>query len=64
MAEDLSPDRSILIFVLEHIWARKVREALEGLGGTVISSGLITPERLITWGGGLAGGGKIKEREV
>jgi len=62
MAEELPPDRSILIFVLEHIWAKKVREALTDLGGTVVSSGFITPEMLITWGGGLAGGGKVQER--
>jgi predicted double-glycine peptidase/uncharacterized membrane protein len=62
MAEELPPDRSILIFVLEHIWVKQLREALTALGGNVISSGLITPERLITWGGGLAGGGQIQDR--
>jgi len=62
MAEELPPDRSILIFVLEHIWAKQLRDALTVLGGTVISSGLITPERLITWGGGLGDGGQIQDR--
>ena len=64
MAEDLPPDHSALVFILEHIWVKRVKDALSSLGGSVVSHGMITPELLMRWGARLqeeqAGKGKKK----
>ena len=50
IAEDLPPSSSTFIVVLEHVWVRRVREALTPLGGYIASQGMITPELLEGWG--------------
>lgn len=55
MAEDLPANCSVILLILEHIWARKIREVLADQGGTVTSQGLITPDILIRWGAGMRG---------
>jgi hypothetical protein len=50
ITEDLPPSSSTFIVVLEHMWVRRVREALTPLGGYIASQGMITPELLEGWG--------------
>ncbi len=50
MAEELPPDSSAIFLILEHIWAKKIKDVLASQGGTVASQGLITPDMLIRWG--------------
>jgi predicted double-glycine peptidase len=58
IAEALLPDRSALIFILEHIWIKKIKEVLSSYGGSVVSYGMIDAEMLIRWGARLQGAGK------
>ena len=58
MAEELPANSSAIILILEHIWARKIREVLADQGGRVASQGLITPDMLIRWGA------RMREEEV
>ncbi len=50
IAEELPPDSSAILLILEHIWAGKIKDILAGQGGKVVSQGLITPDMLIRWG--------------
>lgn len=50
MAEDLPPDHSALVFILEHIWVKRVKDELASLGGSVVSHGMISAELLMRWG--------------
>ncbi len=50
MAEDLPPDHSAMVFILEHIWVKRVKDALASLGGSVVSHGMINAELLMQWG--------------
>jgi len=50
MAEELPSDCSVILLILEHIWAKKIKDVLAETGGTVASQGMITPEILIRWG--------------
>jgi uncharacterized membrane protein len=58
MAEELSPNSSAILLILEHIWAKKIKDVLASQGGTVASQGMITPDMLIRWGEQLRAGGK------
>ena len=49
IAEDLPPDRSALIFILEHIWVRRIKDVLASHGGSLVSHGMIRAEMLIGW---------------
>jgi predicted double-glycine peptidase len=60
MAEELSPDRSEILLILEHIWAKKIKDALASQGGFVTSQGMITPDILIRWGEHLRAEGKAR----
>jgi predicted double-glycine peptidase len=60
MAEDLPPDRSALLFILEHVWTRKARDLFSSLGGSVVSHGMITQDMLIRLGAQLDRGQAAK----
>ena len=53
MAEDLPPDRSAFLLILEHVWTRKARDLFSSLGGSVVSHEMITQDMLIRLGGQL-----------
>jgi uncharacterized membrane protein len=61
MAEDLPPDRSALLFILEHVWTKRARELLSSLGGYVESHAMITHDMLIRLGAQLREGQAAKE---
>jgi len=50
MVDELPLDRSVILLILEHIWAKKIKDILAKQGGAVVSQGLITPDMLIRWG--------------
>jgi predicted double-glycine peptidase len=58
MAEELPPDRSVILLILEHLWAKKIKDILATQGGSVASQGMITPDMLIRWGEHLRAEGK------
>jgi predicted double-glycine peptidase len=60
MAEDLPPDRSALLLVLEHVWTRRAREMFSSLGGSVVSHGMITQDMLVRLGAQLNEGQAAK----
>lgn len=47
MADDLPPDHSALLLILEHVWTKRARELFASLGGSIVSHGIITPDLLI-----------------
>jgi uncharacterized protein len=61
MAEDLPPDRSALLLVVEHVWTRRARELFASIGGSVVSHGMITHDMLIRLGAQLHEGQQAKE---
>jgi predicted double-glycine peptidase len=50
MAEDLPPEHSALLLVLEHVWTKKARDLFSSLGGSVVSHAVITQDMLIRLG--------------
>jgi predicted double-glycine peptidase len=63
MADELPADRSVILLILEHIWAKKIKDILAIQGGTVAAQGLITPDMLIRWGERLRAEGKARGDE-
>jgi predicted double-glycine peptidase len=61
MAEDLPPDRSAFLLILEHVWASRAREMFSSLGGSVVSHEMITHDMLIRLGVTLGEGQEPKE---
>jgi uncharacterized protein len=61
MAEDLPPDRSALLLILEHVWVKKARELFSSLGGSVVSHAMITHDMLIRLAAQLREGQAAKE---
>lgn len=61
MAEDLPPDHSALLLILEHVWAKRAREFFSSLGGSVLSHAMITHDMLIRLGEQLREGQAAKE---
>jgi uncharacterized protein len=61
MAEDMPPDHSALILILEHAWGKKARELLTSLGGSLVSHEMITHDTLIRLGAKLREGHAAQE---
>ncbi len=61
MAEDLPPDHSALLLILEHVWTKKATELFSSLNGSVVSHGVLTPGMLIRLGAKLREGQAAKE---
>lgn len=55
IAGDLPPGSSMVLLVLEHVWAKKIREIFSSQGGTIVFQGLITAGMLVRWGERLGG---------
>ena len=65
MAEDLPPDRSALLLILEHVWTRRARDLFSSLGGSVVSHGMITQDMLIRLGAQLREGtGSKRDKNI
>jgi len=64
MAEDLPPDRSALLLIVEHVWAKRARDLFTSIGGSVVSQGMITHDMLIRLGAQLREGQPAKEIKI
>jgi uncharacterized membrane protein len=64
VAEDLPPDRSALLLILEHVWAKRARNLFSSLGGSVVSHEMITNDMLIRLGAQLREGQAAKEIKI
>ena len=64
MAQDLPPDHSALLLVLEHVWTKRAKELFSSLGGSIVSHGIITPDLLIRLGAELREGQAAKEIKI
>lgn len=64
MAEDLPPDHSAFLLILEHVWARRAREMFSSLGGSLVSHEMITHDMLIRLGAQLREGQAAKETPI
>jgi predicted double-glycine peptidase/uncharacterized membrane protein len=60
VAEDLPPDHSALLLIIEHVWAKKARELFASLGGSLVSHAMITHDMLIRLGAQLREGQAAK----
>ena len=61
MAEDLPPDHSALLLIIEHVWTKRARELFSSLGGSLVSHAMITNDMLIRLGQQLREGQAVKE---
>ena len=64
MAEDLPLDRSALLLVVEHVWAKRAKDLFTSLGGSIVSHGMITNDMLIRLGAQLYEGQATKEIKI
>ena len=64
MAEDLPPDHSALLLILEHVWTKRAREFFLSLGGSVLSHEIIPHKLLIRLGAQLREAQAAKEIEI
>lgn len=60
MAEDLPPDRSALLLILEHVWTKRARDLFTSLGGSLVSHEMIPHDMLIRLGAQLREGQAAK----
>jgi len=60
MAEDLPPDHSALLLILEHVWTKKATELFSSFHGSVVSHAVITSNELIRLGAKLREGQAAK----
>jgi len=64
MAEDLPPDRSALLLILEHVWAKRARDLFSSLGGSLVSHEMISHDMLIRLGAQLGESQASKETTI
>jgi uncharacterized membrane protein len=49
-AEYIPNNSSALLMIVEHLWAKKIKQALVNAGGMMIAQGMITPELVMKIG--------------
>jgi hypothetical protein len=54
MATSLPPGRSAAILLVEHVWARDLKQAIRDAGGVPLGEGFLTPEAIALVAGELA----------
>jgi hypothetical protein len=50
IAQDIPPDRTLLLVLFEHRWAIPLKEAIMSANGQVFAQGIVRPEALIAVG--------------
>ena len=50
IAERLPNESSAILLIFEHLWARRLRDAINRRGGVVMAQEMVKPETLIKWG--------------
>lgn len=53
IAETIPSDSAAAIFLIEHLWAKDLKQALRDANGYLIAQGLVTPEALVLAGAAL-----------
>ena len=53
IADDIPNNSSALLMVVEHLWAKKIKEALVNANGIMVAQGLLTPELVVRIGAAL-----------
>jgi uncharacterized membrane protein len=54
VAASMKNDSAAAIALLEHTWARRLKETIANAHGQVISAGLVSPEDVESWAAGMA----------
>ena len=54
IADQIPRGSAVLILLIEHLWAKKFKEALIDTGGVVLAQGPVRPEALVEFGAELA----------
>ena len=49
-AEEIPPNNAAALFLIEHVWAKELKQALRDAGGFMIADGIVTPEALVAVG--------------
>jgi uncharacterized membrane protein len=50
ITESIPEDTAAAILIIEHLWAKNLKQALRDAGGVLVSQGMLTPELLIAVG--------------
>jgi uncharacterized membrane protein len=62
IADNLPNDSSALILIIEHLWAKDIKEALRNANGVMIAHGMLQPEVLVLLGAAMAQAEEKEER--
>ncbi len=62
IAEDMPSDTAAAFVLIEHLWAKKLKEIARAQDGVLLANGLISPEALVTIGRLLEEGAEAAER--
>lgn len=54
ITDDIPEGTAALVIIIEHLWAKELKQALSDAGGVLVSQGMITPELLVLVGEELA----------
>jgi uncharacterized membrane protein len=59
-ADEIPNNSSALIMLVEHLWAKSIKDALRNSGAVMISQGMLQPEAIVLMGAALAEAEKKK----
>jgi uncharacterized membrane protein len=54
IAEEIPENSSALVMLVEHLWAKKIKEAMMDSGGVILAQGMLQPEMVVLMGAALA----------
>ena len=54
IAENIPDNSSALLLIVEHLWAKKIKQALVNSNGVMLAQGMLTPELVVKVGAALA----------
>ena len=63
ITEAIPENTAAAVFIIEHLWAKKLKQALRDAGGVLVSQGMLTPELLIAVGEELEEAVKAAEKK-
>lgn len=62
-AEDIPPGKTVVMMLVEHLWAVPLKEAIQRAGGVVLGQGMVQPELLVLAGAALAAADDVVTNE-
>jgi uncharacterized membrane protein len=63
ITEDIPEGTAAALLIIEHLWAKSLKQALSDAGGVLVSQGMITPELLVLVGEELAEAVEFAEKK-